>query len=135
MIEQSILDILKNHDITESNTEKLRNYFLNPPNFDPAKVTQKYKKNTKKICKYCNSEYITNRLDSQFCNIKCANSGKFKDKIIQKVNKQIEYNDRIEIFRMILLGNSDFSKDFLDGILEDYCVDNLNITESNNEKK
>lgn len=44
-------------------------------------------------------------------------------------------DDRIEIFRMILLGNSDFSKDLLDGILEDYCVDNLNITESNNEKK
>ena len=39
MIAQSILDILKNHDITESNTEKLRNYFLNPPNFDPAKKT------------------------------------------------------------------------------------------------
>lgn len=44
-------------------------------------------------------------------------------------------DDRIEIFRMILLGNSDFSKDLLDEILEDYCVDNLNITESNNEKK
>ncbi|WP_326983811.1 hypothetical protein VUJ46_04520 [Chryseobacterium sp. MYb264] len=44
-------------------------------------------------------------------------------------------DDRIEIFRMILLGNSDFSKDLLDGILKDYCVDNLNVTESNNEKK
>lgn len=44
-------------------------------------------------------------------------------------------DDRIEIFRMILLGNSDFSKDLLDEILKDYCVDNLNITESNNEKK
>ncbi len=38
-------------------------------------------------------------------------------------------DDRIEIFRQILLGSDDFSKKLLDEILSDYCVDNLEIIE------
>ena len=43
--------------------------------------------------------------------------------------------DRIEIFRTILLGSSDFSKDLIDEILVDYAVDNLEVIEINNGKK
>ncbi len=44
-------------------------------------------------------------------------------------------DDRIEIFRTILLGSSDFSKKLIDEILSDYSVDNLKVIEDNNAKK
>ena len=42
---------------------------------------------------------------------------------------------RVEIFRTILLGSSDFSKDLLNEILGDYSVDNLEVIEINNGEK
>ena len=42
--------------------------------------------------------------------------------------------DRIEIFRTILLGSSDFSKDLIDEILVDYTVDHLEVIELSNQK-
>lgn len=44
-------------------------------------------------------------------------------------------DDRIEIFRTILVGSSDLTKDLLNEILDDYCVDNLEIIERTNGKK
>lgn len=52
----------------------------------------------------------------------------------EKLN-ELTVDDRIEIFRTILLGSSDFTKDLLDEILEDYCVDNLEVIELRNEEK
>lgn len=43
--------------------------------------------------------------------------------------------DRIEIFRTILVGSSDFSKDLLNEILADYAVDHLEVIDVNNGKK
>lgn len=37
--------------------------------------------------------------------------------------------DRIEIFSTIMLGSSDFTKQLLDEILYDYCVEHLEIVE------
>ena len=37
--------------------------------------------------------------------------------------------DRIEIFSTIMLGSSDFTKELLDEILRDYCVEGLEIVE------
>lgn len=37
--------------------------------------------------------------------------------------------DRIEIFSTIMLGSSDFTKQLLDEILNDYCVEHLEIVE------
>jgi hypothetical protein len=42
---------------------------------------------------------------------------------------ELSVEDRMEIFRYILLGSSDFSKQLLDEILSDYCVENLEIVE------
>lgn len=36
-------------------------------------------------------------------------------------------DDRAEVFSQILLGGSDFTKEFLDGILSDYSVTHLEI--------
>ena len=46
----------------------------------------------------------------------------------EKLN-ELTVDDRIEVFQTILLGSSDFTKELLDGILSDYCVDDLVITE------
>lgn len=46
----------------------------------------------------------------------------------EKLN-ELTVDDRVEIFRYILLGSSDFSKKLLDEILSDYCVGNLEIIE------
>lgn len=43
--------------------------------------------------------------------------------------------DRKEVFSTILSGSTDFNKDFLNEILIDYCVDNLEVIEKNNGKK
>ncbi len=49
----------------------------------------------------------------------------------EKLN-ELTPDDRIEIFRTILLGSSDFSKDLIDEILADYAVDHLEVVEINN---
>ncbi len=38
--------------------------------------------------------------------------------------------DRIEIFSTIMLGSYDFTKELLEGILRDYCVEGIEIVES-----
>jgi hypothetical protein len=43
--------------------------------------------------------------------------------------------DRIEVFRTILLGSSDFKKKLFDEIFSDYCVSHLDIIEVNNDEK
>lgn len=45
----------------------------------------------------------------------------------EKLNT-LTVDDRIEIFRYILVGSSDFSKKLLDEILSDYSVENLKIS-------
>lgn len=52
----------------------------------------------------------------------------------EKMN-ELTVDDRIEIFRYILLGSSDFTKKLLDEILSDYCVENIEIIELKNEKE
>ena len=44
-------------------------------------------------------------------------------------------DDRVEVFRTILFGSSDFSKDLLNEVLGDYSVDNLRVIEINNGEK
>lgn len=44
----------------------------------------------------------------------------------EKLN-ELTVDDRIEIFRTILLGKSDITKELLDDILTDYSVTNLEI--------
>ena len=50
----------------------------------------------------------------------------------EKLN-ELTVDDRIEVFRTILLGHSDITKELLDDILTDYSVTNLEIIE-NGEK-
>jgi hypothetical protein len=52
----------------------------------------------------------------------------------EKLN-ELTPDDRIEIFRTILLGSSDFSKDLIDEILADYAVGHLEVVEIDNGKK
>lgn len=52
----------------------------------------------------------------------------------EKLN-ELTPDDRVEVFRTILLGSSDFSKDLLNEVLGDYCVDNLEVIEINNGEK
>ena len=52
----------------------------------------------------------------------------------EKLN-ELTPDDRVEIFRTILLGSSDFSKDLLNEVLGDYSVDNLEIIEISNGEK
>jgi hypothetical protein len=46
----------------------------------------------------------------------------------EKLN-ELTPDDRVEIFRTVLLGSSDFSKELLNEILGDYSVDNLEVIE------
>lgn len=48
---------------------------------------------------------------------------------------ELSVEDRIEVFRTILLGSSDFKKELFDEIFSDYCVSNLDIIEVNNGEK
>ena len=50
----------------------------------------------------------------------------------EKLN-ELTIDDRIEIFRTILAGSSDLTKELLDEILEDYSVLNLEIIENGKE--
>ncbi len=44
-------------------------------------------------------------------------------------------DDRIEIFRSILLGSSDITKDLLNDLIRNYSVDNLEVIEFYNDEK
>lgn len=52
----------------------------------------------------------------------------------EKMN-ELTVDDRIEIFKYVLIGSSDFTKKLLDEILSDYCVENLEIVEIKNGKE
>lgn len=56
----------------------------------------------------------------------------FRDE--EKLN-ELSVDDRNEIFRYVLAGNSDFSKKLLDEIFSDYFVENLEIVEIQNGKE
>ncbi len=47
----------------------------------------------------------------------------------EKLN-ELTVDDRIEIFRTILIGNSDITKELLDDILSDYSVPNLELIDN-----
>ncbi|MCL6461443.1 hypothetical protein SAMN05444372_11198 [Flavobacterium micromati] len=49
----------------------------------------------------------------------------------EKLN-ELTVDDRVEIFRTILVGSSDLTKELLNEVLGDYCVDNLEVIEINN---
>lgn len=55
----------------------------------------------------------------------------FRDE--EKLN-ELTIDDRIEVFRTILLGSSDFTKKLLDEVLSDYSVDNLKIIDLNEQR-
>lgn len=44
-------------------------------------------------------------------------------------------DDRVEVFRTILLGSSDFSKDLLNEVLGDYCVGDIEAISLNGREK
>lgn len=48
---------------------------------------------------------------------------------------ELTVDDRVEIFRYILPGSSDFTKELLDEILSDYCVPNLEVIEISDDKE
>lgn len=52
----------------------------------------------------------------------------------EKLN-ELTPDDRVEVFRTILLGSTDFSKDLLNEVLGDYSVDNLEVIEISNGEK
>ncbi len=51
-----------------------------------------------------------------------------------ELNK-LSVDDRVEIFRTILAGSSDLTKDLLNEILADYSVSNFEVIQSENGKK
>ena len=52
----------------------------------------------------------------------------------EKLN-ELTPDDRDEIFRTILLGSCDITKELLDEIISDYCVSNLKVIDINNDEK
>ena len=48
----------------------------------------------------------------------------------EKLN-ELTPDDRAEIFRTVLLGSSDFTKELFNEILRDYSVDHLKVTACN----
>ena len=42
---------------------------------------------------------------------------------------ELSTDDRLEIFKTILVGSTDITKDLLDGLLRDYGVGNLEVVE------
>lgn len=49
----------------------------------------------------------------------------------EKLN-ELTVDDRIEVFRTILVGSSDLTKKLLDDVLTDYSISNLDIIEVTN---
>lgn len=47
---------------------------------------------------------------------------------------ELTTDDRVEIFKTILVGSSDITKDLLDDILSDYSVPNLKIIDNGEEQ-
>lgn len=45
---------------------------------------------------------------------------------------ELSVDDRIEIFKYILLGSSDITKELIDSVLSDYSVSNLEVIEIEN---
>lgn len=45
---------------------------------------------------------------------------------------ELSTDDRLEIFKTVLVGNSDITKKLLDEVLSDYCVTKLEIKEIEN---
>jgi hypothetical protein len=56
----------------------------------------------------------------------------FRDE--EKLN-ELTTDDRIEIFRTILVGNSDFTKELIEDVMSDYSVSNLKVININNDEK
>lgn len=52
----------------------------------------------------------------------------------EKLN-ELTVEDRIEVFKTILVGSSDFTLDLFREIFQDYCIENLEVIELNNGKK
>ncbi|MBN1118136.1 MAG: hypothetical protein JXA77_13085 [Bacteroidales bacterium] len=52
----------------------------------------------------------------------------------EKLN-ELTPDDRIEIFRTILIGSSDITKTLLEDVLTDYSISNLKILTVENDKK
>ena len=52
----------------------------------------------------------------------------------EKLN-ELTPDDRVEIFRTVLLGSSDFTKELFNEILRDYSVDHLKVTAYNKDEK
>ena len=52
----------------------------------------------------------------------------------EKLN-ELTTDDRVEIFRTILIGGSDLTKDLLNAVLEDYSVSDLEVIEIENGEK
>lgn len=56
----------------------------------------------------------------------------FRD--VDKMN-ELTPDDRIEIFRSVLLGSTDITKELLDDLINNYSVGNLEVIELRDEKK
>lgn len=52
----------------------------------------------------------------------------------EKLN-ELTSDDRVEIFRTILVGSSDITMNLLNDVLQDYCVENLEVIEIENGEK
>ena len=52
----------------------------------------------------------------------------------EKLN-ELTPDDRVEIFRTILVGSSDITMNLLNDVLDDYCVENLEVIEIKNGEK
>jgi hypothetical protein len=52
----------------------------------------------------------------------------------EKLN-ELTPDDRIAIFRTILVGNSDFTKELIEDVMSDYSVSNLKVMNINNDEK
>lgn len=52
----------------------------------------------------------------------------------EKLN-ELTPDDRIEIFRTILVGSSDFTKELIEDVMSDYSVSNLKVININNDEK
>ncbi|EIM78097.1 hypothetical protein A3SI_04842 [Nitritalea halalkaliphila LW7] len=52
----------------------------------------------------------------------------------KKLN-ELTPDDRIEIFRTVLIGSSDFTEELIETVLSDYSVPNLKVIKVNNEEK
>jgi len=52
----------------------------------------------------------------------------------EKLN-ELTPDDRIEIFRTILVGSFDFTKELIEDVISDYSVSNLKVMNINNDEK